>query len=351
VEEWNDFWKGRQTEWGSGKLRKVVSSLVYEADVDVSDLVNKNVERTTDLHAKHEIAQVVEHKTAELVGTLFALVDSNANGRVTKKEVAMSVLGESMTPYWGRLDGDADGSVSSSEFLSFFRLVQASCKPSQFQGWVSNMVHEAKVDVSGLVSATMKEQAEAKAALEAKQKAKAKADADKQAQKLLAAGVLKQGELDIQQGRFWYSWHSYTFQLTASGLSMIFKQGSRTTTMGHIPIGNILGISSAAHVEDNCFVIASDNDESWNLRASSDEDERAWKMVLIEAQMIHFNAPYALANPNLSAKPAPALTDPKLPATAPQPNRRGVAKKGTKKPNNDLSDDILFGTAAEGEIK
>ena len=58
VEEWNDFWKGRESEWGSGKLRKVVSSLVYEADVDVSDLVNKNVERTTDLDAKHEIAQV-----------------------------------------------------------------------------------------------------------------------------------------------------------------------------------------------------------------------------------------------------------------------------------------------------
>merc|ERR1712166_1412210 len=254
----------------------------------------------------------------------------NADGRVTKKEVAMSVLGESMAPYWGRLDADADGVVSSTEFLSFFGAVQTSCKPSQFQGWVANMVYEADVDVSGLVSATMKEQAEAKAALEAKQEAKAKADAEKQAQKLLAAGVIKQGELDIQQGRFWYSWHTYTFQLTASGLSMISKEGSRSTTMGHIPIGNILGISSAAHVENNCFVIAADNDESWNLRASSDDDERAWKMVLFEAQMSHTPAPSAaqkllaaaVVNPDLAAalialekaaKSVPAVPDPKLP--------------------------------------
>ena len=207
VEEWNRFWEAREAEWGSAKMRRVVANLVYEADVDVSDLVNKNVEQTSDLKEKHKIAQVVAQHTKDLVGRLFGVVDSNADGRLTKKEMAISVLGEAMQPYWGRLDADSDGYVSAEEFLQFFGEVEAGCTPSQFQGWVSNMVYSADVDVSDLVTATMQEQAEAQAALEAKQAAKAKEKAEAKAQRLAAAGIIKEGELDIQQGRFWYSWH------------------------------------------------------------------------------------------------------------------------------------------------
>ena len=59
VEEWNSFWSERGVQWGQGKLRKVVASLVYEADVDVKDLCESAVERSSDLDAKHQIAQAV----------------------------------------------------------------------------------------------------------------------------------------------------------------------------------------------------------------------------------------------------------------------------------------------------
>jgi len=329
LEEWNAFWETKKEELGEGSTRNLLAELMWEADVPVKDVVQKQMETTSDLRKKHEIAQV---ELSKLVECIFNVIDSDASGALTKKEVQMSVVGEAMMPHWAQLDSNPDGKVSLNEFVAYAEGVKASQTPDAYMRWLVLMVWDSGINVDDLIdeeakakakaladAETKKQENEAKARDAAKVKAAAASTAKLAAAQAavgpLAANTVQAGFLRIQEGRFFPTWNPGYFVLTPESLSLYPVRGEEvaSTATGVIPMSEMLACcSDDSSASPNTFrlsVLFEGHPVVWPLRASDDGEERKWKMAFLQVQMGQMAQGEAAATrPATAASPAGATT-------------------------------------------
>ena len=86
-----------------------------------------------------------------LVDLVFTTVDSNANGVLSHKELALSAFGESLLAHWDALDADSDAQVTKDEYTQFFASLKEKMGEDEYHIFVVDLVWHADVDVSHLV--------------------------------------------------------------------------------------------------------------------------------------------------------------------------------------------------------
>merc|ERR1711934_25174 len=103
-----------------------------------------------------EETQTLEHiarvSTYRLLARVYATIDSDCDTTCTKKEFECSPLyGVWPEVIWQRMDADANGSVTPTEFFSFMRSVEADEGKAKFHERVTKFVWEADIDVMDLL--------------------------------------------------------------------------------------------------------------------------------------------------------------------------------------------------------
>jgi len=303
--EWNAYWEKKAEELGEGTTRNLLAEMLYEADVDVQDIVTGTLQTTADLRMKHAVSQL---ETSDVVGRIFDVVDVNGSGNLSKKEIQMSVVGELLMGYWEKMDGNSDGSVDRAEFGRFFAKVKSAQPPGTYSRWLANVVWNAGVNVDDLITedinrkalALKKKEEEQKAAEEKARKLAAEAAERKKAAlqdaAILAVGptpkdTVKSGFLRIQEGRFFPTWNPGWFVLTSHDLTLYPVKGEAVSSepSGTISMSEMLGCCSDGldNGTPNTFklsVLDAGHPVVWPLRAIDDGEEREWKMAFLQVQ-------------------------------------------------------------------
>jgi len=142
VTEWNSFLKKKEEAFGADAYKQFLRDVVWEADVDCSDLVSadfKAVEKYQTLGSD------------ALIKRLWDTIDSDSGGSIEKNEVLYSPFKEMLMPYWGKLDADQSGRVSSEEWNSFLKKLKQEKGEAGFNKFLAYMTYQGDVDVSDLL--------------------------------------------------------------------------------------------------------------------------------------------------------------------------------------------------------
>jgi len=140
------FFEARRQAMGLPAYRKMVSKLIYEAGVDVTDIYNKRIERVADVRTKRALTVLT---SPDIVRVLWGVLDTKGAGGLTKADIAASPLGEALLPYWGDLDADADGGVTKTELEAYLNKVEAR-NPSGYKAWIVDLLYDADLTTLAL---------------------------------------------------------------------------------------------------------------------------------------------------------------------------------------------------------
>ncbi len=139
AEEWHAFFEKMKETEGEALYRKAVATMVYENDVNVDDIYDQAVERSTDVRKKMAIATL---QTKEIAKLLWDVMDSGASGSLKKKDILFSPLGEILMGHWSELDSSEDGQVTFDEFEQYLNKVKLK-DPSGYSSWLVDLIYEA----------------------------------------------------------------------------------------------------------------------------------------------------------------------------------------------------------------
>lgn len=101
---------------------------------------------------KQTLEDVKRIATRRLLARVYSSIDTNADEKVTKTEFEQSKLYAVWPPeLWVRMDTDANGGVTPTEFFAFMRMIEADEGKANFHNTVADFVHTAGLNVMDML--------------------------------------------------------------------------------------------------------------------------------------------------------------------------------------------------------
>jgi hypothetical protein len=97
-----------------------------------------------------EWRQISKVPTQLLLDAMFHSIDSDSNGKLTRKEVRLSAFGDLVGQHWNALDENSDMSVSKEEWNLFFADFLTRHGLAKYKDFTIEMAWSAGLDVEDL---------------------------------------------------------------------------------------------------------------------------------------------------------------------------------------------------------
>jgi len=122
---------------------------IADSAMKVSDLLPP-IAATTNARNRQEAmshkARIAEISANKLLARIFTVIDSNANGNLTKQELQNSPVGKALLPHFEELNMGPLDKVSFLEWSRIFTTIKASQGREMFHEFVVQLAHEAGID-------------------------------------------------------------------------------------------------------------------------------------------------------------------------------------------------------------
>ena len=141
--EWFRFWQRIERQPGGGveRVRDMVLALIYDGDVDISDLAMSSSK------AKERLTRV---EPQVLLSEVYRVIDtSGEEGTPSKRDVQCSPFGESLLPYWDEIQVDANGRINESNWGDTFKRLRRKLGSAHYSSMVVQLAYVEWVDTGG----------------------------------------------------------------------------------------------------------------------------------------------------------------------------------------------------------